>query len=194
MDHYTGLFVMTEELYTLVLAMVPIGELRLSIPVALTIYNLDVATAYVLSVVGNIIPVAVLLLLFTPVSKWLAQRSRLFNTALLWLSMHVHARYKSQVDRYGRLALILFVAIPLPFTGAWTGALAAVFFGVPFRKALLSLVTGVLIAGVVVTVLTLLGVNIADTLGLAAFSWFIAALVLVAVVYYIVVFRRRNTQ
>jgi uncharacterized membrane protein len=61
------------------------------------------------------------------------------------------------IEKYERVGLVLFVAIPLPITGAWTGSIAAVLLGMSFKKAILSIFLGVLIAGVIVTCLTLLG-------------------------------------
>jgi uncharacterized membrane protein len=78
---------------------------------------------------------------------------------LKWLFEHTRKRGKL-VERYERIGLALFVAIPLPITGAWTGSLLAVLLGLKFKYAMLSIFVGVLIAGIIVTSLSLLGVTI----------------------------------
>ena len=78
------------------------------------------------------------------------------SSAIDWFFEHVRKRGKV-IDRYGQIGLVLFVATPLPVTGAWTGSLAAVIFGLSFRRAFLSIFIGVFIAGVIVTCLSLLG-------------------------------------
>jgi len=75
---------------------------------------------------------------------------------LHWLFERTRRRGKI-INRYERIGLALFVAIPLPVTGAWTGSLAAVLFGLKFKHAFLSIFIGVLIAGMIVTCATLLG-------------------------------------
>jgi uncharacterized membrane protein len=73
-----------------------------------------------------------------------------------WVFARTRKR-SSLIQRYEKIGLALFVAIPLPFTGAWTGAIAAFLLGLPFRYSMLSIVCGVLIAGAIVTALSLLG-------------------------------------
>jgi len=132
--------------------MTPIGEIRASLPVALTIYNLDWKSALFVSIIGNMVPVVFLLLLLSPVSQWLSNYS-FFKRFFDWLFQRTRKKTSSRMERYGDIALISFVAIPLPFTGAWTGAIAAFLFGVPFKKAFALILSGVIIAGVIVLLL-----------------------------------------
>ena len=76
------------------------------------------------------------------------------NKFLNWLFERTRKKTKDKIEKYGDLALIIFVAIPLPNTGAWTGTLAAWLFGIPMKRALLNIFYGVLIAGVIVTMIT----------------------------------------
>ena len=76
---------LSPQLLTFLLAMTPIGELRCSIPIALTVYDLSVIEAYVWSVLGNIVPVIFLLLFLEPISKYLSQRLELFKKLFTWL-------------------------------------------------------------------------------------------------------------
>jgi len=144
------------ELATLLIAMLPIAELRAAIPVALVAFDMPVWSAYLWAVIGNLIPAVFLIWLLDPVSKWLMQHSKFFNKFFTWLFTRTRKRFLTKSAKYGRfIALVLFVAIPLPVTGAWTGAAAAFLFGVSFRRSLLAITIGVLIAGVIVTLTTL---------------------------------------
>ncbi len=157
-EHITAwLGTISPEWKTLIIAMLPIVELRGAIPWALVPESqlgggLSWPLAYLLSVVGNMLPIVPILLFLEPASRLLSRISfmgRFFE----WLFARTRRRAKV-VDRYGAIGLILFVMIPLPVTGAWTGAAAAFVFGVPFRKALPSILVGVLLSGVIVTLLS----------------------------------------
>lgn len=146
---------MTEQtLMVLLLAALPVSELRGAIPVAISLYHFDPLTAYVVSVLGNVLPVPFLLGLLGPVTSLLG-RSAPLNRFLVWLFARTRRRHSELIARVGAAALVLFVAIPLPATGAWTGALVAHLFGIPFRYAFPLIVVGVGIAGVIVTLATL---------------------------------------
>jgi len=133
---------------TMILAALPVAELRLSLPVALFVYGMHPVTAYVLSVVGNMIPIVPILLLFGPVHRLLDDVWP-FRPLFAWLLGRVE-KHRSTFERWGPLALISFVAIPLPVTGAWTGSVAAFAFKVRKRDAFLMLLLGVMGAGLIV--------------------------------------------
>ena len=145
------------ELVTVILAALPISELRGAIPVALSM-NEPIFKTYCLAVFGNLLPVLPLLLFLQPVSRYL-RRFKLWNKFFTWLFERTKRRAKV-VERYEALGLILFVAIPLPITGAWTGCVAASLVRIRMRHAVLSISIGVLIAGIVVTAVTLAGKGI----------------------------------
>ncbi|MFH1392687.1 MAG: small multi-drug export protein [bacterium] len=132
---------MTNYLLVFLTAMTPIGELRAAIPLGLA-KNLSIFWVYLIAVIGNLIPVIFILLL---ASRFCPK----------WLCCHVKNKHNHKFIKWGDLALVFFVAIPLPFTGAWTGALAAVVFGVKFWKALALISIGVIIAGIIVSLLSL---------------------------------------
>lgn len=144
-----------KEAATVLTAMTPIGELRAAIPIALEVYDMPAWEAYVLSVIGNMIPVALIIWFFDPVSKFLMRHSKFFKKFFEKLFEKTRKKHTQKFERWGALALIAFVAIPLPVTGAWTGSLAALLFGIPFKKAFPTILIGVMIAGVVMTALTL---------------------------------------
>ncbi len=142
------------ELYTMLIAMVPISELRGAIPWALTSGGLSWGKAYLFSVLGNLLPVVPLLLFLDPVSGWLMKKSPMFQRFFHWLFTRTRRRSRV-VEKYEAFGLVIFVAIPLPITGAWTGTVAAFLFGVRFWYALPAIMGGILLAGGVVTLASL---------------------------------------
>ena len=143
------------ELAIFIISMLPISELRGAIPVAIGVYNLDPIQTYFISVIGNVIPVIFILKYLEPVSKCLMSKYEFFNKFFTNLFEHTRRKHNGKFEKWGALALITFVAIPLPVTGGWSGALAAFVFGIPFKKALPLIFLGVMIAGVIVTGLSL---------------------------------------
>jgi uncharacterized membrane protein len=143
------------ELATLIISMLPVSELRGAIPMAIGVYHLSPLQAYVISVIGNIIPVIFILKYVEPISNYLMSKSNFFSRFFAWLFERTRRKYNGKFEKWGALALITFVAIPLPVTGGWSGAIAAFVFGIPFWKALLYVFLGVMIAGVIVTGLSL---------------------------------------
>ncbi|TSC95945.1 MAG: Small multidrug export protein [Parcubacteria group bacterium Athens1014_10] len=142
------------QFFTMLIAMMPISELRGAIPVALGIYHLSIPEAFFYAVVGNILPVFLILWLLGPISNFLAKKSKRAEFFFHWLFERTRVKNHHNFKRWGDLALILFVAIPLPMTGAWSGALAAFIFDIPYWRAISLIFTGVLIAGLIVTLAT----------------------------------------
>ena len=146
-----------KELVTSLIAMVPIAELRGAIPWALLDLplggGLNWPAAYFFAVVGNLIPIAPLLLGIEKLQLWL-RKYRLFDIFFDWLFKRTRRRGKV-IEKYKALGLIVFVGIPLPVTGAWTGVVAAFLFGIPFRLAFPAIIAGVLLSGIIVTLLSL---------------------------------------
>lgn len=146
---------MPPELQTFFLAMTPLGELRAAIPVALTVLKLSVVKAWFWAVLGNMVPPLILLLFLDPFSLFLAKYSKMFSRGLDWWLAHAQKKFQNHYLKWGMLALVLFVAIPLPVTGAWTGAAAAYLFGIPKIPAFFLILLGVMIAGIIVTGVTM---------------------------------------
>ena len=142
------------ELVTVLVAAMPVSELRGSIPLALGVFHFPVEKAFFLSIIGNLIPIIPLLIFLESVSKWLSMRFNWAEKFFSWLFVRTKRRSKL-VEKYGAVGLIFFVAIPLPVTGAWTGCVAAFLFGIRRRWAAFSKANGVLIAGVIVTLVSL---------------------------------------
>jgi len=142
------------EVVTVIVATLPISELRGSIPLALGVFHFPIAKAYLLSIIGNLIPVIPLLLFLESLSKWLSKRFNWAERFFSWLFTRAKKRSRL-VEKYGAIGLTIFVAIPLPMTGAWTGCVAAFLFGIRRVWAALSIANGVLIAGIIVTLASL---------------------------------------
>lgn len=147
-------FTLEPIIVVLVVAGLPVSELRGAIPIAIGVYGFDPVTAYLLGVVGNLLPVPILLKLLERVTA-LLHRSVILDRWVSWLFTRLRKRHSALIARFGAMALVLFVAIPFPATGAWTGALVAHLFGIPFKYAFPLIALGVCIAGVLVTLATL---------------------------------------
>ncbi|MFC2066730.1 COG2426 family protein [Chloroflexota bacterium] len=145
----------SKELVVLIIAALPILELRGALPVAINLFHFPWYYALTLAIIGNLLPVPFILLLLDTTTRLLSKIG-FFKRMSCWLFKRTRKRGRV-VERYERIGLALFVAIPLPFTGAWTGSLAAVLFGLKFKHAFLSIFIGVFIAGIIVTCLSLLG-------------------------------------
>ena len=142
------------ELKTFLIAMSPIVELRGSIPIALEIYHLPLWSAYVFSVLGNMIPVLLLPVLEVVDGK-LSSRFSFLKRLLSWLFLRTRKRHERSFELFRDFALVLFVAVPLPFTGVWSATLVSFVFGIPLRRAFPCILLGVIIAAAIVSLITL---------------------------------------
>lgn len=141
-------------LVVLAIAASPISELRGAIPWAILEYSFPWYYAFLFAVIGNILPVPFILLFLNTFSR-LASKIGFINKILQWY-FEITRRRGKIIEKYYRIGLILFVAIPLPITGAWTGSVIAVLLGLKFKHAFIYICIGVLIAGVIVTCATTL--------------------------------------
>jgi len=144
-------------LIVLLAAALPVSELRGAIPLAIGVYGYDPWQAYLLAVLGNLLPVVPLLLFLGPVSDWL-RRFTFWDKFFTWLFSRTRRKYIREHESFSLTALALFVAVPLPVTGAWTGCAIAFLVGFRFWPAFVAISAGVLLAGVIVTA-TVLGVQ-----------------------------------
>jgi uncharacterized membrane protein len=157
---YSALLVtIPKDLKVFVMAMLPIIELRGALPYAVCVQpQIWIPKAYLLAVIGNLVPVIPILFLLEPVSTYL-RRVPILDRFLTWLFERTRRRGKL-IEKYEAIGLTMFVAIPLPVTGAWTGALAAFIFGIRRRWAIPCIALGVMIAGVIVLVACKTGLKI----------------------------------
>ncbi len=138
--------------FTAIVSMVPVLELRGGIPFGVTL-GLTHFQALLASVIGNLIPLPFIVVYIRRVFKWMRTTFPVFGNVIDKLEKKAHLKGKN-VTKYKYLGLMIFVAIPLPGTGGWTGALVAAFLDMPLRKAMPSIILGVLIAGFLVTGIT----------------------------------------
>ncbi|MDT8357224.1 MAG: small multi-drug export protein, partial [Methanomicrobiaceae archaeon] len=127
------------------LSATPFVEARYAIPLAINQFGFSTSEAFALGMLGNTIPVIALLLYLEPVSNALSRWHVRFYRFFSWLFERTR-RHSERFERWGALALIPFVAIPLPITGAWTACAAAFIFGIRFRYAFPTITAGMLIA------------------------------------------------
>lgn len=144
------------------ISMVPIVELRGAVPAGLAM-GLPVIPTYIVSVIGNMLPVPVILLFAKAVLLWCTKLPGGLGRFFMKIydkGVKAGEKMQAKAGRGIYWALFLFVAIPLPGTGAWTGALVAAFLDMPLRKALPSIFAGVLLAGCIMSLLTAFGINL----------------------------------
>jgi uncharacterized membrane protein len=141
-------------------AMLPLGELRLSIPLGVWVLQEPWLLVFLVSFVGNMAPVVPLLLGLERFSRLLDRLPGPVGRIWDWRTERIRTSYSAKIERYGPFALAIFVGIPLPMTGAWSGALAAWLFQVPFRLALPAIALGVLMAGAIVTAVVMAGLQV----------------------------------
>lgn len=146
---------LSPQLVVFLVAMLPIIELRGAVPVGNNLFNLPIWQTLILSILGNMLPILLVLLFLKKMVDWLGHIP-IFKRFFNWLFKRTKGR-SGIIARFEFLGLAIFVGIPLPMTGAWTGSVAAVLLAMPYWRALLGIFLGVLIAAAIVISLSLLG-------------------------------------
>ncbi len=141
-----------EALITFFMAMVPVIELRGAIPYGV-ISGLSVPAAFIIAVTGNLVPIPFLVVFTRKVFEWLRTKSEWLDRMVRKLEAKAE-KNQEVVNRYKFWGLVVLVAIPLPGTGAWTGALVAAMMDMRLKNAMPAIILGVIIAGVIVTTVT----------------------------------------
>lgn len=141
----------SKEMIVFVISLVPILELRGGL-LAASLLNIPIVRAIWYCVIGNIIPVPFILLLITPIFNRL-KKTRLFRPMVEKLESRALGK-SEQIERYEFWGLALFVGVPLPGTGAWTGALIASLLGIRFRKAFPAIILGIFIATIIMSIVS----------------------------------------
>ena len=139
--------------YVLIISMIPIIELRGAMPAA-SLLGLPFLPSLIIAIIGNILPVPFILLFIRKVCEWMKKIKGLKKIPL-YLEKKVE-KNKEKITKYGKWGLYLFVAIPLPGTGAWTGALIASFLNFRFKESIIAISCGVVTAGVIMTIISYL--------------------------------------
>ena len=141
------------------ISMMPFPELRGAIPIAITVYKMNPFVSYFLAVTGNIIPIYPVLVSLDAITRKL-RRFRTLDAQFDRLFSKTCRCHSEKFEKYGTIALIPIVALPLPMTGAWSGCVAAFIFGIQKRHSFPAIVAGIILSGVIITVLTLSGINL----------------------------------
>lgn len=149
-------------LITLLISMVPFIELRGSIPIGIFAYKLDIFFVYIISILGNIIIIPIILLGIKKILKLLekVKVTKKLVTIIEQKGKKAGNKILKSTKNGVYYGLFIFVAIPLPGTGAWTGSLAAAFLDLDFKKSFISIALGVITAGIIIFTLSVIGVNI----------------------------------
>ncbi len=140
------------------LSIVPVSEIRGAVIYGLSLLDqsfINILLVYGLSVIGNMLPVPFIMLLFRPIIHWL-KKTKLFGKMAHWLERRTSRKAEEMMEKgskIGAFALYLFVAIPLPTTGAWTGAMIASLLDIRFKYALPAILLGVMTAGIIMVLL-----------------------------------------
>ena len=137
---------------TVLVSMVPVLELRFGIPWGVA-HGLSHWTAFLCAVLGNMIPLPFIVVYIRRIFKWMRRHLPQLDRVVDKLEAKAHLKGR-KVTKYRYLGLMIFVAIPLPGTGGWTGALIAAFLDMRLRKAMPSILAGILIAGFLITGIT----------------------------------------
>ena len=156
--NYLDLLLSNEHLKVFILSMLPITELRASIPWGIKFYTLSIAEVVMLSILGNILIGVLILYAIGPIMKFMS-KNNLFKNTLNYIFKRTKKKGKMiyLLKFYG---LILFVGIPLPLTGVWTGSLAAYLFGLSRRKSIIAIIAGVLISSFIVTSISVFSIKL----------------------------------
>ena len=147
--------ILKKYLIVFLISMVPLVELRGGVPAGLTM-GLDPVTVFIVCVLGNMLPVPVIFFFARKVLEWGADKPVIGKLFTFFLEKGKKGGEKLQ-EKAGRglfIALLLFVGIPLPGTGAWTGTLAAAMLDMDFKKSVIAVMLGVMLAGVIMGLAT----------------------------------------
>jgi len=147
----------------LVTSFIPLLEVRASIPLGIVVHQLSPALVLGLAFVGSsLVPVIILPFLDSLINWIKSLHDKLGEYAQIFFDAK-YRQHSDAVNRWGSLALVILVAIPLPLTGVWTATIIAYLFGIPYRNALPAILAGALVASVLVTLATLGGLKLAGS-------------------------------
>lgn len=139
----------------IVISAIPVIELRVAIPLAILHYGMSFSQAYLFGVIGTLIPAPFILLFIPAILKWMAG-TKIFGKMANWL-INKGMKTSDKFARYEFWGLLVFAAIPLPGFGVWTGCLAAALLGLDFKKSMIAVTLGTMVAGAIVTGLVMGG-------------------------------------
>ena len=142
-----------KELIVFIISLFPVLELRGGL-IAAALLGVEPLNAYIVSIIGNILPIPFILLFLAKILDWMENsKVKFFKKIATWLRKKAD-KNKPKIEKYGYIGLILFVGIPLPGTGAWTGSLVATALNMNKKKAFLCTIVGVLIASIIMMIVS----------------------------------------
>lgn len=142
---------LNKELVIFIISLFPILELRGGM-LAATLLQVNFVKALIICIIGNLLPIPFILLFLETVLK-LFEKWNVTSKLVRWLEKKVDSK-REQIDKYGYLGLILFVGIPLPGTGAWTGSLIAIMLGLDKKKSFVCIIVGVILASIIMSIIS----------------------------------------
>lgn len=140
-----------KEILVFIISLLPILELRGGL-LAASLLGLDALPSYIITIVGNLLPIPFILLFINKILDWM-RNSKHFSKIANWLDSKVE-KHKSSIEKYGFWGLVLFVGVPLPGTGAWTGSLIASVLGMNKKKSFLAIILGIVMASIIMMLIS----------------------------------------
>lgn len=142
-----------KELIVFIISILPILELRGGL-IAASLLNVSPLTGYIVSIIGNTLPVPFILLFINKILDWMGKsKIKWMNKLSKWLDKKAR-KHKGSIEKYGYLGLTLFVGVPLPGTGAWTGCLAASVLNMDKKKSFISIMLGIIMASIIMMLIS----------------------------------------
>lgn len=142
-----------KELIVFIISILPILELRGGL-IAASLLNVSPLTGYIVSIIGNTLPVPFILLFINKILDWMEKsKIKWMNKLSKWLDKKAR-KHKDSIEKYGYLGLTLFVGVPLPGTGAWTGCLAASVLNMDKKKSFISIMLGIIMASIIMMLIS----------------------------------------
>ena len=140
-------------LIVVIISLLPFIELRGALPIAIIVLDMNPILAFALCVISNMVPIPFLLVFLKRAEKWL-RKYPYWEKKMDWWFARTRKKAKKTIEKYEVLGLMLFVGVPLPITGAWTGSLIAYLFDLDIKKSFFTILAGVIIAGSIILVLS----------------------------------------
>ena len=142
-----------KELIVFIISILPILELRGGL-IAASLLNVSPLTGYIVSIIGNTLPVPFILLFINKILDWMGKsKIKWMNKLSKWVDKKAR-KHTDSIEKYGYLGLTLFVGVPLPGTGAWTGCLAASVLNMDKKKSFISIMLGIIMASIIMMLIS----------------------------------------
>lgn len=138
-----------------VLGTMPIGEIKVAIPIGIVIYKMPVFWAMFWAVLGNMVPVTMILIFVDSFHKWIEKKSGIFAARWIKFLAKTQNSFDGKYEKWGLVGLAVFVFVPFPGTGAWSAAIIAFIFGLHPIKSWMAILVGILISATMVMAATL---------------------------------------